>query len=107
MPLLAAMQIMVPKLAWTFAIVLVLGIFTTVTGYLWLISGRFAEDKSTKSRIIVAVLVVAGVFGGAIIPFNLIINVLYPFAGFVGIIFMIFIIVKDIKKVSSRKAVTE
>lgn len=106
-PLLAAMQIMVPKLAWTFAIVLVLGIFTTVTGYLWLISGRFAEDKSTKSRIIVAVLVVAGVFGGAIIPFNLIINVLYPFAGFVGIIFMIFIIVKDIKKVSSRKAVTE
>lgn len=102
-PILAAMQIMVPGIAWTFAFILVLGIFTTVTGYLWLISGRFAEDKSTKSRIIVAVLVVAGVFGGSFIPFNLIVNVLYPFAGFVGIIMMIFILIKDIRNMSEKK----
>lgn len=103
-PLLASMQIMMPKIAWTFAIVLVLGIFTTVVGYLWLISGRFAEDKSTKSRIIVAVLVVAGIFGGSFIPFSLIINVFYPFAGFVGFVIMLFMIGKDIKgKVSGNK----
>lgn len=102
-PLLAAMQEMVPGLAWTFAIILVLGIFTTVTGYLWLISGRFAEDKSTKSRIIVAVLVVLGVFGGSVIPFNTIINILYPFAGFVGIIFMIIILIKDIRNSMAKK----
>lgn len=103
-PLLASMQIMVPKVAWTFAIILVAGIFTTVIGYLWLISGRFAEDKSLRQRIIIAVLVVAGVFGGSFIPFNLIINVLYPFAGAVGVIFMIFIIVKDIRNKSAAKA---
>lgn len=104
-PLLASMQEMIPSLAWTFAIILVAGIFTTVIGYLWLISGRFAEDKSLKQRIIVAVLVVAGVFGGSIIPFNLIINILYPFAGFVGIIFMIFIIVRDIRNASEKKKI--
>ncbi|MBR6701228.1 MAG: hypothetical protein IKL72_05815 [Firmicutes bacterium] len=102
-PLLAAMQNMMPKIAWTFAIVLVLGIFTTVIGYLWLVSGRFAEDKSKKQRIIVACLVVAGVFGGSIIPFNLIINVLYPFAGFCGVVFCIFIIARDIRNASAKK----
>lgn len=104
-PLLASMQEMIPSLAWTFAIILVAGIFTTVIGYLWLVSGRFAEDKSKKQRIIVAALVVAGVFGGSIIPFNLIINVLYPFAGFVGIIFMIFIIIRDVRNISEKKKI--
>ena len=102
-PMLAAMQNMMPGFAWSFAIILVLGIFTTVIGYLWLISGRFAEDKSTKQRIIVAVLVVAGVFGGSFIPFNQIINILYPFSGLVGVIFMIFIIVRDVQRATQKK----
>jgi uncharacterized membrane protein YkvI len=102
-PLLAAMQQMLPSIAWSFAIILVLGIFTTITGYLWLISGRFAEDKSKKSRIITAAVTVAGVFGGAFIPFSEIINILYPTSGLVGCIFVVFIIVKDIKLYSAKK----
>lgn len=103
-PTLAAMSAMIPGLAWSFAIILVLGIFTTVTGYLWLLSGRFAEDKSTKSRIITVALVVLGIFGGTLLPFGQLVNILYPFAGFVGIIFMLFIIAKDIRVSTSKKA---
>jgi uncharacterized membrane protein YkvI len=106
-PLLAAVQHMFPQIAWTFAIILVLGIYTTITGYLWTISGRFAEDKSTKSRIIVAALTVAGIFGGSVIPFGQIINILYPTSGLVGCIFIVFIIVKDVKKYLAKKKATE
>ncbi|MDF3000175.1 MAG: hypothetical protein K0Q48_294 [Bacillota bacterium] len=102
-PLLAAMQHMLPSLSWTFAIILILGIFTTITGYLWLISGRFAEDKSTRSRIITAAVTVAGVFGGTFIPFNQIINILYPISGLVGCAFILFIIVKDVKLYTEKK----
>ncbi|MBR0598080.1 hypothetical protein [Sinanaerobacter chloroacetimidivorans] len=106
-PLLSAMQNMIPELSWSFAIILILGIFTTITGYLWLISGRFAEDKSTKSRIITAAVTIAGIFGGAFIPFNQIINILYPFSGLVGCAFLIFIIVKDVKIYSEKKKTSE
>ena len=102
-PLLSAMQNMIPGVSWSFAIILILGIFTTITGYLWLISGRFAEDKSQKSRIITAAITVAGIFGGSFIPFNQIINILYPISGLVGCAFLIFIIVKDIKVYSEKK----
>jgi uncharacterized membrane protein YkvI len=102
-PLLAAMHHMLPQIAWSFAIILVLGIFTTITGYLWLVSGRFAEDKSKKSRIITAALTVAGVFGGAFIPFNQIINILYPVSGLLGCIFVVFILVKDVKVYLEKK----
>ncbi len=102
-PLLAAMQHMLPRIAWSFAIILILGIYTTITGYLWLVSGRFAEDKSKKARIITAVLTGAGIFGGAFIPFNQIINILYPISGLLGCIFVVFIIVKDIKVYLAKK----
>lgn len=102
-PLLAAMHNMLPGLSWSFAIILVLGIFTTITGYLWLISGRFAEDKSTRSRIITVAVAVAGVFGGSFIPFGQIINILYPISGLVGCAFIVFIIVKDVKIYSEKK----
>ncbi len=103
-PLLAAMHNMIPSISWTFAVILVLGIFTTITGYLWLISGRFAEDKSTRARTITAVVAVAGVFGGSFIPFNQIINILYPISGLVGCAFIIFIIAKDVKLYSQKKS---
>ena len=102
-PNLAAIDLMIPSIGWTFAIILVLGIFSTVTGYLWLVGGRFAEEKTTRHRVIVIALVVAGVFGGAIIPFNMIINILYPFAGLVGAILMVFIFVKTIRTKSAAK----
>ena len=102
-PLLAAIQSLAPGIAWSFAIILMLGIYTTITGYIWFVGGRFAPDKTTKSRLIAAALAVVGVFGGYIIPFNAIVNVLYPVTGYAGAILMICMIVKDVKLAKAAK----
>ncbi len=96
-PILSLIQIIQPNVAWTFAVVLIVGIFTNIIGYLWMLSGRFFEDKSKGQRIMVIGLVAVGVIGGTILPFSQIVNLLYPFAGLVGIILMVFMTIKDIR----------
>lgn len=57
------------------------------------VGGAFAADKSTKQRIIIVVTALVGIFAGSVIPFGTIINVLYPFAGCIGVV--LFVIVND------------
>ncbi|MDR1572601.1 MAG: hypothetical protein LBS32_08760 [Clostridiales Family XIII bacterium] len=92
-----------------YMVILIIGIFTTVTGYLWLLTERvFGETKNYKSNIFTAVLMVFGVVLGSVLPFSAMVNFLWPISGFVGVIFVIFMIVRDIrgmgKKDSDSKA---
>ncbi|MDR0853656.1 MAG: hypothetical protein LBN34_04750 [Clostridiales Family XIII bacterium] len=98
-PTLAAVTQLAPALTWLFVIVLIAGIFTTITGYLWLLTDRvFGSTPTTKSRIFTAVLMIVGVAVGGILPFSQIINILWPLSGFVGILLGIFMLIKDITK---------
>ena len=58
------------------------------------LGGAFAPDQSTKQRIIVVTALV-GIFAGSVIPFGTIINVLYPFAGCIGVVLFVIVIVND------------
>lgn len=102
-PLLSAIHNMAPSISWTFAIILMLGIYTTITGYIWFVSSRFAADRTPKSCIIAGVVTFVGMIGGYFIPFNTITNILYPFTGWIGGVMVIFLIYKDIK---NRKSVS-
>lgn len=57
------------------------------------VGGAFAADKSTKQRIIIVVTALVGIFAGSVIPFGTIINVLYPFAGCIGVVLFVIVIV--------------
>ena len=59
------------------------------------VGGAFAADKSTKQRIIIVVTALVGIFAGSVIPFRTIINVLYPFAGCIGVVLFVIVIVND------------
>lgn len=59
------------------------------------VGGAFAADKSTKQRIIIVVTALVGIFAGSVIPFGTIINVLYPFAGCIGVVLFVIVIVND------------
>ena len=60
------------------------------------VGGAFAADKSTKQRIIIVVTALVGIFAGSVIPFGTIINVLYPFAGCIGVVLFVIVIVNDL-----------
>lgn len=102
-PSLAAVNNMLPGIGRIYLVILVLGIFTTLTGYTWLIVDRFAEEGTMKSRIICAVVVVIGMFAGGRLTFNAFINVLFPIAGLVGMFLTLLMIIKEIRIRIGRK----
>lgn len=93
-PMLAAITNMLPFLALPFSIIILLGVFTTITGYLWTFGRRFAEDKTTKQRIIVIVVAVFGVTVASFIPLSKLVNTIYPLISIAGLIILVGIIVK-------------
>lgn len=102
-PSLAAVNNMLPGLAKIYLVILVLGIFTTLTGYTWLITDRFAEEGTLKSRIICAAVVVIGMLAGGRLTFNAIINVLFPIAGLMGMFLTLLMVTKEIRIRTGRR----
>ena len=109
-PVLTAIQKNVSWLALPFTVVILCAIFTTVTGFLWLIGRRFAEDKTTKQRIIVICACVFCTVSGAFIPFSKFVSLVYPISGIGGLLIFAFMIVHRIrygKKVNAPMEVDE
>lgn len=102
-PMLVAYDRLLPQLSFIFTIMIVIEIFTTIVGYLWVIGRRFSKDKTTKQKIIVAAVAAAGILTGSIIPFSKLLNVLYPFAGCIGFIMLIALIVSAARKYKQYK----
>ena len=96
-PSLAAVTNMLPSLSWIYLIILVLGIFSTLTGYTWLITDRFTEEGSRKSIVLCVVVVFAGMIAGGFLPFNVILNRIFPVAGLVGMLLTVLIVIKDLR----------
>lgn len=93
-PILTVLEKNVPILAPAFAIVIILAIFSTITGFLWLIGRRFAPDKSKKQNIIVICLSIFGIFFGSFIPFSTFISMVTPTSGIFGMALFICMLVQ-------------
>ena len=70
---------------------------TTAVPLLWQCSARFAEEKSKNFYILTIVLAAAGCFIGLALPFNKLVNIIYGINGYVGILLLAFIVVKDVR----------
>lgn len=101
-PMLAAVQHTLPALALPYSIVIILGIFTTATGMLFLLSDRFATEGSKKSYAIIFGTAAFGAIGGTFIPFSVIVNIVYSVLGFSGDLLAILMIIKFIRVYNSR-----
>ena len=88
-PILAAIENSIPILTLPYVIAVVLGIFTTITGYLWVVGRRFAKDGTTKQRIIVVIMVIFGMTVGTMIPLDELVNAIFPFLTLAGFIILI------------------
>lgn len=100
-PMLAAVQHTLPMLALPYSVVIILGIFTTATGMLFLLSDRFAEEGTKKSYAIIFGTAVFGAVGGAFIPFSVIVNIVYSVLGFSGVVLAVLMIIKFVRVHSS------
>lgn len=71
-----------------FSIILILGIYSTAAPMLWSVCNRIADDGTPKFKLLAVILTVAAFFG-AQFPFGKLVGTIYPYTGYLGILFFI------------------
>ena len=105
-PALVLARRLSPALAFIFSIIIFAGIFTTAVPLLWQVSSRFTKEGTKTFKISTVVCAVVGAGIALLLPFNSLVNIIYGINGYVGIILVAFIAVKEIRRLSRRKSQT-
>lgn len=71
-----------------FTVIICCGIYTTAVPMLWGTVRHFAEDRTKKSFVIALVFTVIGLVLG-MTDFKKLVNIIYPFSGYAGILLML------------------
>ena len=89
------------KISWVlgavFSVFLVLGIFSSCSAMMWIVCQKFSFKDAKKDRW-VAVALAIGTFLMGLISFGDLIATLYPFIGYCGLIYMVGVVWKKVKK---------
>jgi uncharacterized membrane protein YkvI len=101
-PMMVLANEVMPIYGSIFAIVIFLGIFTTVTPLLWTVCSRFAEEETKGYRLLVFGLTLAALLGATVLPFGQLLNLIYPSIGYVGLTILASILVKDVSAFVAR-----
>lgn len=102
-PLLLIINNISPMAAHVYSVVVFLGVYTTACPLLWTSVNRIAEEKTTKYRLLTIVLGVAGFFIAVALPFNRLVNIVYVINGYVGFIFAVFVVARNVRDYLARK----
>lgn len=86
-----------PILETIFSILIVVAIYSAVSSLLLMTVRKFAVDRTKKFNIIAVALTLVGMSFGGVIPFDKLVNVLYPLAGYSAIAFIGFMVYKELK----------
>lgn len=89
-----------------FSIIIILAIYSAVSSLLIMTVRKFAVDKTRKFNSLAVILTAAGMLLGGLIPFDKLVSVMYPLAGYSGILFIILLIKKESGIEFSRKKST-
>ena len=96
-PMLHLVNYAAPGLASVFAWVVLAGILTTTAPILWIVLVRFTPDGSRHYRWLALSLTVAGLAGSQLLPFDRMVNLIYPTVGYFGVILIVLVIVRHIR----------
>lgn len=97
-PVLYLAQQVSPIVGLLFAIVLLAEIYNTAVPMVWTVANQFVDEKADKRkyRFLIALLC-AVIFMGGQLPFGMLVNLIYPFVGYFGALFIVVVIVQMIR----------
>ncbi len=101
-PIMVLASQVMPVYGKIFAVIIFLGIFTTVTPLMWTVCARFADEATHRYRVLVVGLTIVGLIGGTVLPFGKLINLIYPTVGYAGLLFLACAISTDIRRALGR-----
>ena len=81
-----------------FAVIILFGIYSSAVPLLYSPATRFVDEKTSKGKAIIVVLALLGAFVALLLPFNKLLNIIYVVNGYVGIIFIILVVIKVITR---------
>lgn len=87
-----------PAAGVVYAVILIIMIYNTIVPMMVSVANLFVSEEKdpTKYRIVLVALAVIFVIGGQF-SFSSLINIIYPFVGYVGMIFMVVVLVQVIR----------
>lgn len=104
-PMLGVVKSILPFFALPYAAIIVTGILSSVTGYLWVVGRRVGEDKSARQRIVVIIIAAIGSTVASLIPLGKLMNILYPIVGYAGTLLLILAVIKEVRLYMNKKKV--
>lgn len=96
-PMLELARVATPALAEIFAWIVLAGIFTTAAPMLWITAVRFAPDGSVRYRVLMTVCAGLGLLIATSLPFDRLLNLIFPTVGWSGMLLVVFIVVKQLR----------
>ncbi|TDG12150.1 hypothetical protein E2F43_17540 [Seongchinamella unica] len=94
-PMLYLVDSALPALTPLFAWVVLAGIFTTTAPVLWIVLVRFTPDGSRRYKWLALALSVSGFFACQLLPFDKLVNLIYPTVGYFGLLLIVCMLVKQ------------
>jgi uncharacterized membrane protein YkvI len=94
-PTMLLAQQFFPMFGAIFAVIIFLGIYTTTTPLVWTVCARFSEEGTTKYYSLVFLLTTVSAFGGVMLPFDKLVNLIYPTVGYAGLLFFCCAVITD------------
>ncbi len=85
---------------------LILGIFSACSAMMWTVCSKFRDDDVKKSRMF-AVCMVVVVFFLSLFSFSGLMSVLYPFIGYMGLVYMFCVLRKGVLQRRKRAVSAE
>ena len=101
-PIMSLASEVLPIYGAIFAIIIFMGIYTTATPLAWTVCARFATEGTSRYRGLVVGLTLVGLFGGTLLPFDKLINVIFPTVGYAGLLFLACAIIRDFRRARNR-----
>lgn len=86
-----------PFIAPVFVFIVLAGIFTTTAPLLWIVLVKFTPDGSRQYRLLAIGLTVVGYIGGMTLPFDKLVNMIYPTVGASGIVLIVLMMTRQIR----------
>lgn len=93
-----------PVLEMIFSLLIIVAIYSAVASLLLMTVRKFAKDKTKKFNILAIVFTLVGMVFGGIVPFDKLVNILYPLAGYSAILFIGFMVKKELGIKREKKA---
>jgi len=95
-PMLAVVHFLLPKLSAIYSFIIVLAIYSTISGRLFLIAKRYDRGNKAMGFVIILSITILAIVGASLIPFSKISNVVFSIMGAVGIIVCIIVLTRFI-----------